>query len=938
MPAPRGLFNRFVTTQASDNESDDKRPSLPQSPTFAPADNSEAGDYDENGDDNLPFVPEPDGDKHKLSDGVAIADSFLRSSRIDDEDQIMTEVTDEEADEAAGDTGTGEEAIDDARNTVDDNAPAFDEDEQDDTSRKSHTMPPNTPDPLRRASHAGEDPTTEVPCHPQPFSMSFFFLALAIFIDKWKVSREMYQDLRTVLNLLQPAPVEITTLPKRVDTVKRALNDQLPLLKQRERELKLDPTMVPTRSSHTDNICLFDMEDVLRRMAHSTMIKSQGHFGMANIVDDPSEFWESESWGVSNRTTSGEFAMVRGGSAAPHPVLGSEFVWFYDDEDKQRLGRVLFVGWDYTADASAKGVEGEVTLLINYVYAPGALPERLQQTAMSASLTISTPLQELFLIENETPMKVKERQIRKQEPSVFLDYRFGTDQPHPQHPQHKFIIRHIFTKSVPPTLRKLVLSAPPRGELEIEHYTRDEILGRLSSTTHTILSLPYTAFIDGFGLYRNMHRSIIGKYLQWSFMNKVDRKRQINVFPLTLGPFGASWEDVVKLLVHLSGLELGVDVTLDDGTKVTICAPCLACVGDMPQQQANAGCKSQNAEFFCRFCLIGSARKGDLKYDIVSNARYHNEMVRVRAYAETLSQNKKLALFQQFGLSKDPSWLYLLTPALDRLRSCPPDAAHSEFKGIARQIITCLFDDVLKPSFHEAFAQQFAALPTPPGWPRNSHIKRHFGSYSMQEFGRASIMLPVVLRKWLSPIHLRKRYLEAINAILDAREDNTGHEGINFLVHCFSMIAKSNALFVAPILHKADRKWVQSIGIESRERYQDILGFAVHAAGKGIAPPAAVVGNPHSRFSPAGRRGSMDSEASNVTETQLDDTMFGEEEEASDAQLTLKASEKAGVRKVALERKRQTPNVHSILHFYDIVIQYASSLNVLTFQGEDRHR
>jgi hypothetical protein len=177
----------------------------------------------------------------------------------------------------------------------------------------------------------------------------------------------------------------------------------------------------------------------------------------------------------------------------------------------------------------------------------------------------------------------------------------------------------------------------------------------------------------------------------------------------------------------------------------------------------------------------------------------------------------------------------------------------------------------------------------------------------MQEFGRASIMIPVVLRKWLSSIHLRKRYLEAINANLDAREDNTGHEGINFLVHCFSMIAKSSALFVGPILHKADRKWVQSIGIESRERYKDILGFAVHAAGKGTAPPAAVVGNPHSRFSPAGRRGSMDNEASNVTETQLDDTMFGEEEEASDVQLTLKASEKAGVRKVALERKRQTP-------------------------------
>jgi hypothetical protein len=189
--------------------------------------------------------------------------------------------------------------------------------------------------------------------------MTVFFLALAIFIDKWKVSREMYQDLRTssTSSILSQSK---SPLPKRVDTVKRALNDQLPLLKQREQELKLDSTMVPTHSSHTDNICLFDMEDVFRQMAHSATIKSWGHFGMVNIVDVPSEFWESESWGALNQTTSGEFAMIRGGKGSPQPILASEFVWFFDDKNKQRLGCVLFIGRDYSTEASTCGVEDEV--------------------------------------------------------------------------------------------------------------------------------------------------------------------------------------------------------------------------------------------------------------------------------------------------------------------------------------------------------------------------------------------------------------------------------------------------------------------------------------------------------------------------------------------------------------------------------------------------
>ncbi|KAF1938513.1 hypothetical protein EJ02DRAFT_303464, partial [Clathrospora elynae] len=210
-----------------------------------------------------------------------------------------------------------------------------------------------------------------------------------------------------------------------------------------------------------------------------------------------------------------------------------------------------------------------------------------------------------------------------------------------------------------------------------------------------VFSFPYTAFIDAFGVYRNMHRSITGKYLQFAFLGEIDRRSQINVFPLTLGPFGADWEEVVRSLMHLTELERGVEVKLDNGTSIVICAPCLAYIGDMPQQQANSGCKSQNAKHFCRHCLISSTDRADLNYNITQSGRYHFEMLRCRNEANRKSARERDDMFQNLGLATKQTPLQVITQSLDLFRSRPADAVHAEFKGIARQTITLLFDDIL---------------------------------------------------------------------------------------------------------------------------------------------------------------------------------------------------------------------------------------------------
>ncbi|KAF1935730.1 hypothetical protein EJ02DRAFT_428167 [Clathrospora elynae] len=782
---------------------------------------------------------------------------------------------------------------------------------------------------------SAKDPSEEVPYHTAEFDMTEFRLGITNFVNKHRLSRSAYVELRAVLYLLNPVHPEVAALPRRIDTIKKDFNKQLPLLKMRKRQLQLDPTKLPTRSKHTEDLYLFDMRDVFRRMLHSKTMMRRVHIGMAHIVDNPVEFWHSQAWAGSNRTTSGEFAMIHRNRHEAEPILTSDFVWYKSANGKSRLGRVMTVGKDFRRIAKARGADGEVTLFIGALATlldTENLAPDLADDAYCATPSVTNGRAELFLVEGVEQVEIKESQLLFRKSRIFLDYYWGTSTPHRTLPDHKYYIRRILTLGKSSGIRKLALSHPHRGKLELIAHPRADLLQMLTPNLgRKVVSFPYTAFIDGFGVYRNMHRSITGKYLQFAFLDELERKRQINVFPLTLGPFGANWEDVVKSLMHLTKLEAGVEVILDDGTPVVVCAPCLCYIGDMPQQQANSGCKSQNAQHFCRHCLISSDERGNLGYNTIINGRYHFEMIQCRTEADSKAARERNEIFQELGLAKDQAPLQIITPALDLFRTRPPDAVHSEWKGIARQTILLLFEDILKPSFHDAFAREFAALPTPPDWPRNQNIKCYNGSYSIQEYGRASLINPIVLQKWLKDIHIKKRYMAAIDNLLESRADESGFRGVDFVVHCYDMIAKANAVFLGRRLHNYDRAYIHHLAIESRERYQDLLSFAVTAASKNIAAAQITLGNPSSRLSAAL------SCASSAEFEATPGPRFGEEELVPDTQLNLKGVEKEQERVKALVRKQSTPNVHTIIHFYDAVAQYASILNVITLQGEDRH-
>ena len=323
--------------------------------------------------------------------------------------------------------------------------------------------------------------------------------------------------------------------------------------------------------------------------------------------------------------------------------------------------------------------------------------------------------------------------------------------------------------------------------------------------------------------------------------------------------------------------------------------------------------------------MINRDSRGDLTYDVDRQGRYHFETLRIRTQAAGLARHASEEILEKKDLQKDDTALRRISPALDFHRATPGDVAHSELKGIGRQIIEFLFNNILKNVYSEPFSCAFAALPIPHGWPRNQHLLRHLGSYSIQEYGRETIMMPIVLRRFLHPegAHIRPDYLSAVDSMLTARGDTHNLSAVNFIVHCYTMIAKSNTLFLGAFIRNEDRVNIHQIAIEARERYQDLIAYAVHAAVSGSrdrhTSPAPVVGNPSSRFS---------SPCANKSPTRKD----------IPAARGTRGVPRGSDNIVAPQRKMCRPNVHSALHFYDICQQYASTANVLTFQSEDRHR
>ncbi|SMR42193.1 unnamed protein product [Zymoseptoria tritici ST99CH_1E4] len=239
---------------------------------------------------------------------------------------------------------------------------------------------------------------------------------------------------------------------------------------------------------------------------------------------------------------------------------------------------------------------------------------------------------------------------------------------------------------------------PIRGELEIMHFGRQTLIDTFASNT-PVLTLPLVIFLDAFGLYRNMYRSLLGCYFLNGAFGSKERNRRMNLIPFTIGPHGSNTTEVVAAIAPLlAPLDAGMKLDLN-GVETVVCAMPFFFIGDMPQQAANAGFLTQRATFGCRSCTFKQTDWKSLELDVVGKGRYHHEIERIRKQADTLDGLPRKTFIEkhQPGMALDRGVVEAIAPTVDRVVGNPGDPPHSECGRYTKVAHSVLKEAVLTP-------------------------------------------------------------------------------------------------------------------------------------------------------------------------------------------------------------------------------------------------
>ncbi|KAL8915964.1 MAG: hypothetical protein Q9208_008764 [Pyrenodesmia sp. 3 TL-2023] len=649
-------------------------------------------------------------------------------------------------------------------------------------------------------------------------SLPMLSLALGLWCEKSNISREEYVRLRQIFSLvIIDQDNDEFNLPRKLDTLKKRLRQYLPMLQLMRKPIPViiekQPSFAMTDKSlgvirKTSWLYWYNPINLVRFIIDAKKLTDKMYFGMAQYVDEPTELWHSQAWGGSIRSTSGDIARSFGGDL----LIPGDIVRFEHLEEECSYGRITFIGRDYRESANKRG--SVVVTLQPVLSWHELIPEIAEKVPEQDN--------ELFLGE-EMVLEMPPWQITAHV-DVFLDWAFSDDDasspgPSPVVNNTQLYIQKVVNYSFSQPFRPLQKSSPISGELEVRQYGREYLTRIVTSPNKEVLSLPFSLFIDDFGVHRNMYRAIKAFYWIPAALPYADRRKIANVFTLCLGPHGAAIEDIVKA-IQKEFQELDRDYQ-----EMTIFAYTLMLTGDMPQQAENSGLLRHTARLGCRSCYCPSETKEDLTYDVTVNGRYHFETEIKRLEIAGLgNKSAKERFTRETGVREQAPAIQALTPCLDMILSRTYDAPHSEWRGLGRILQGLLFSSILTKKGIKSYLKAFQSFPFPPNWPRIQSPGFYIWSWSLSEAGRASILTPLILRCYSKTSWYKIKYLEAAERHFNSEVRPLFASAINAIVSAYGVIAKGNAVIC--VQRHERRDMIQHWVMRSREAYQKLVRCA----------------------------------------------------------------------------------------------------------------
>ena len=756
-------------------------------------------------------------------------------------------------------------------------------------------------------------------------------LALGLWFEKSGCSRAEYVRLREVMQLQKPSvnpsadpsaddELEPTqTLPLKLDTLKRQVRRHIPLLRLLRKALPVtiekQPSMAERKKGVRQRLQIkrlawqyfYDPVDLISTILSASRLREKMFFGMAEYVDEPTELWHSSAWGSSIRATSGDICHTLEGEL----IIPGDFLRLLDLGD-WTLGRVIFIGRERRSNAVDIG-EVVVTLQI--------VVDVSNPILEGFPLAFEDP-NELFLLEDvltELSLKYLSHHI-----DIYVDRDFtGAEEVTFTDNQY---IRRVLTHRIF-SIRPVRYMHQTRGELEVEHFGRDHVAEAFGNH----ISFPYLLFIDDFGIHRNMYRALKAFYLIPACLSYEERRKIANVFTLTLGPHGANLTDVIEAFGRpIRQMDRGMEMTINGETE-RVCAFNIAFLGDMPQQADNGGFLRHNAKMGCRTCRCSKLERGDLSYDVVGHGRYHWETTKQREVAHDLPLRRQRTFVQETGIRIEPPAVARLAPCLDLILSRAYDAPHSEWQGLGRILQSFLVTAVLNKKGSASYLKAFQTFRFPPGWPRIQSPTFYIWSWSLSEAGRASILLPLILRRYASASWFRFAYLQATGRVF-------GHEttAVRAITKAFGVIAYANTL-VGSHRYTYHGRLHEAI-VEGRQAYQDLINCAIQSAEAFRREPSAErEANEEAELNEVD--GELDEneallEILSVAEDSEDDL------ERTQAPTQQQPTQRRGRKPKAdkYQKLLALPNVHAGLHLSEMAREYATVMNLSVLAGELKHK
>lgn len=722
-----------------------------------------------------------------------------------------------------------------------------------------------------------------------------FVLGMALFATQASLSRTMWESLFELLQTVNDIQ-QLKTLPRSLATLKKACFKTIKMIPVCQKEVAVVNAKMPSLSAQEraritkEKRPMFYLDPVANLINHlkDADFEKINHVGIAEFVDNPKEMWQTHAWASSVRTSCGDLSCYRN---TTDKIIPSDIVEFECQQmacvcarSGNHIGRIIEIG-------TRNGV---------------------RCVKLHPMLTMNSPwiigLEDVILAQGElvpnagTPILIEERRIVRRRPDVVL---LWSDQDAVQPPSQ--YIRRVYEFNVDGGYKLVPLNKTKmlRAELEMRAFGgRKRLLQLVSPKARRVICVPMMLFIDGFGLYRTMHRSLIGIYAIMASLSHDARRRSEFIYTLAFGPHGTNYQDVIAAITPgLAALDHGYDTRVGDEDVRLFSYP-ICFLGDMPQQNENAGVAHPTGRVSCRFCMAGQGDRGNLAYDTIKNKRHLCEVEAAWHKIEMVNDQKQEdEIRRRYGFSAQATPLTKISRAMDITRDMPSDPCHSELAGMMKIAVNVLLHDIFTPTGKTRFSNILREFPMPQGWQKLQSPQHHLDSYQIQEFARIGTLIPVIFRLYLEPCWIQLRVREAMPFFFNGALDNRGGGAAEkLLTEVFAKMALSNRTLISWSDEGTDAHFVGKVVQDAREALQTLLRSVAVSANTSNAMTG--------------------SQYSSLALTRCQTPKRGGKNKRADE----------------IFKMMERPNMHIGLHYKEMVEDWGCVNNGNVLMGENKHR